>query len=85
MAEGYRHGKTPESSTRALWKSYQQSYLVEKQEELEYVECNPVLYIYFQMVPGSTFGLKACYRAILTGSSQFSSIPSRKCYKLNLK
>jgi hypothetical protein len=34
----YEHGepwwKTPDSSTRALWQSYQQSYLAPKQEEL---------------------------------------------------
>jgi hypothetical protein len=28
-------GKTPDSSTRALWQSYQQSQLVSKQEELD--------------------------------------------------
>jgi hypothetical protein len=27
-------GETPDSSTRALWQSYQQRYLVAKQEEL---------------------------------------------------
>jgi hypothetical protein len=30
----YRQGKTPNSSTRASWQSYQQSPLIEKQEEL---------------------------------------------------
>jgi hypothetical protein len=29
----HRHGKTPDSSTTALWQSYQQSNLVAKQEE----------------------------------------------------
>jgi hypothetical protein len=28
------NGKTPDSSTTALWQSYQQSHLVAKQEEL---------------------------------------------------
>jgi hypothetical protein len=32
--EWYSQGKTPELSTRALWQSYQQSYLVAIQEEL---------------------------------------------------
>jgi hypothetical protein len=34
MVEGYWQGKTPDLSTRALWQSYQQSYLVAKHEEL---------------------------------------------------
>jgi hypothetical protein len=35
MVEWYRHGKTPDSFTRALWKSYQQIHLVAKQEVLD--------------------------------------------------
>jgi hypothetical protein len=31
---GMIQGKTPDSSTRAVWQSYQQSYLVARQEEL---------------------------------------------------
>jgi hypothetical protein len=34
MLEWYRQWETPDSSTRAVWKSYQQSHLVAKQEEL---------------------------------------------------
>jgi hypothetical protein len=34
VVKWYRQGKTPDSSTRALWKSCQHSHLVEKQEEL---------------------------------------------------
>jgi hypothetical protein len=33
MVEWYRQGKTPDSSTRALWKFYQQSLLVVNQRE----------------------------------------------------
>jgi hypothetical protein len=33
MVKWYLQKKTPDSSTRALWKSYQQSYLVVNQEE----------------------------------------------------
>jgi hypothetical protein len=35
MVESYRQGKTADSSTRALWQSYQQCHLVTKQEELD--------------------------------------------------
>jgi hypothetical protein len=34
MVECYRQGKSPDSSTRALEKSYQQSYLVAKQKKV---------------------------------------------------
>jgi hypothetical protein len=34
MVELYQEGKTPDSSTRALWQSYQQSHLVANQEDV---------------------------------------------------
>jgi hypothetical protein len=34
MVKWCQQGKTPDSSTRPLWQSYQQSYLVARQEEL---------------------------------------------------
>jgi hypothetical protein len=34
MLERYQQGKTPDSSTGALWQSYQHSHLVAKQEEM---------------------------------------------------
>jgi hypothetical protein len=35
LGEHYRQGRTPDSSTRAFWQSYQQSNPVAKQEELD--------------------------------------------------
>jgi hypothetical protein len=47
MVEWYRQKETPDSSTRALWQSYQQSHLLAKHKELAKEITNLVLRIIF--------------------------------------
>jgi hypothetical protein len=46
MVEYYRQGESPDSSTRALWKSYEQNHIAENQEELAKVVINSGFEIY---------------------------------------
>jgi hypothetical protein len=65
-------GETPNSSTRALWKSCQQSYLVAKQEEL----AKKIMNLALQSISIYTFKGSLTNRNILLhGADGFTSPP----------
>jgi hypothetical protein len=69
----YQKGKTPDSSTRALWEFYQRSHLVANQDELarEMMNLNLALRI---IVIHTSKGSLAC-RKILGRAEGFTSPP----------
>jgi hypothetical protein len=70
--ERYRQVKAPDSSTRPIWKSYQQSYPVAKQEELaKEIMTLAIRSIFFHTSKGSL-----TFRKILRhGTDGFNSLP----------
>jgi len=65
-------GETPDSSTRALWKSYQQSHLVAKQEELAKEMMNLALRSIFVH---TSKGSLTCRKIFRHGADGFTSPP----------
>jgi len=70
MVEWYQQGKTPNSSNRALWQSYQQSHLVANVEELGKKNYEFSLQSIF--VPTSEWFFK-CHKILWRGTYSFTS------------
>jgi hypothetical protein len=72
MTELCRQGKTPDSSTRALWKSYQQSNLVAYQKYLAKEMLTSALRIY---IFHTSKGPLTCHQILRHGTNGFTFLP----------